>query len=404
MIENFSRVAAASTVRRLDEHLLAKTLSGGLWQETVLEDAPDLLALVGADGLALISEGQIRRAGEVLPDAALQSLTLWMAAQPLVDGVVARDSLARDIPELAGMGATCAGVLAVELSRPGGEFLLWFRREAIRDIRAAGGPTHTTAGECRPWSSTDVASAKAVAGALRDVSVQVRSMSYLLVEDRLETLSRALQESDEGILIADGSGHVRFVNQAFRRFFDLPTKADLVLSDLPAAFGESPAARSLVESVLERRQNWEGELAVDASAESRTTVAVRAEVIPRLEGFGALGFILLASSLAARDADESARARAREAIRAAQGPLATMRSHPLPASSQATLVDAVSASSSLAVLEVAQATAGADAARTLESLGASSRRAAELALQILALAGSAMPELDSRRAPGESLH
>ena len=385
VIENFARVAAASSVRRLDEHLLAKTLSGGMWQETVLEDARDLLALVGADGLALMSDGQVRRAGDAPSEAALHSLALWLASQPTADGVIARDSLPVDVPDMAGVGATCAGLLAVELSRPGGEFLLWFRREAIRDIRAQGGASHSTRGECRPWSGTDVASAKAVAAALRDVSVQVRSMSYLLVEDRLENLSQALQGSDEGILIADGAGKVRFMNQAFRRFFELQTPGELTLADLPAAFGDSPAARSLVESVLEQRQSWQGELALHATAERPATVAVRAEVIPRLEGFGALGFILLATSLAARDADESARARAREAIRAAQEPLATMRLHPLAAPSPASLV----------VLTDGQANVARDGSGGRQRAGEEARQAARL----LRAAGTRSVVIDTAQRP-----
>lgn len=357
VIENFAQVASASTVRRLDEHLLAQTLAGGLWQETVLDDARDLLALVGADGLALLSEGQIRRSGHAPSDDALRGLALWLASQAMPGGVIACDCLPPDLSGAPNEGGGGMGVLAVELSRPGGEFLLWFRREAARDIRVpARGGQHSSLGS-RPWSNADLASAKAVATALRDVSVQVRSMSYLLVEDRLEGLSRALQGSDEGILIADGSGCVRFVNPAFRRVFTLPNQADLTLPDLRSAFGASAAAQSLVESMLERRESWVGELPVDTGGASQASVALRVEVIPRLDGFGALGFILLASSSAGGDADESARSRS-----------------------------------------------GAGASSMLETLGFSSRHAAELAQQILALVGSAGSDPERRRAPGEVLH
>lgn len=357
VIESFAQVASASTVRRLDEHLLAQTLAGGLWQETVLDDARDLLALVGADGLALLSEGQIRRSGHAPADDALRGLALWLASQPMPGGVLARDCLPQDLPGIPDEGAGRMGMLAVELSRPGGEFLLWFRRVATREIRLPAKASQHSGLGSRPWSNADVASAKAVAAALRDVSVQVRSMSYLLVEDRLESLSRALQGSDEGILIADGSGCVRFVNQACRRILKLPNQADLTLTDLRSAFGTSAAAQLLVESVLERRESWVGELPLDTAGASRASVGLRVEVIPRLDGFGALGFILLASSGAGGDADESARAR----------PVA-------------------------------------DASSMLETLGFSSRHAAELAQQILALVGSAASDPERRRAPGEALH
>ena len=386
VIENLARVAASASVRRLDEHLVARTLSGGLWQDVVLEDAAELLALAGADGMALFAEGRVRCEGSVPPEPALRNLALWIASQPMSDGVLVRDSMpgaASGVP-----ASLAAGVLAVSLSRPGGEFLMWFRGEQVRDIRSADAPAQAVRGACKPWSSADVAAARAVAVVLRDVSVQVRSLSYLLMGERLADLSRALQDTDDGVLIADGAGQVRFTNDALRRFFDGAPAEPRRLEDVLASLAESASARELADALLEQRQSWQGEVTLAAGSLAGMPVAVRAEVIPRIDGYGLLGAIVLFTDLTARRADEEARARAREALRVAQGPLVTLRAHPALVAGEASLVEAVSATASLAVLEVAHQGSASDVARTLEGLGASSRRAAELALQVLALAGT----------------
>lgn len=388
VIDNFARAAASAAVRRFDEHLVARTLSGGLWQDVVLEDASDLLALAGADGMALFADGQVRRAGDAPSEAALRSLSRWVSSQPLADGVLVCDSLPASALEGTRALPQPAGVLVVSLSRPGGEFLMWFRGEAVRDIRAADVPDQAVRGACKPWSSADVAAARAVANVLRDVSVQVRSLSYLVMGERLADLSRALQDSDDGVLIADGGGQVRFVNDALRQFLPGESALPRHIEDLLPGFVDSEQMGELRDAVLERRQSWQGELTLSAGSVAGEPVAVRVEVIPRIDGFGVLGFIVLVTSLQSRHADEAARARAREALKIAQSPLISLHSHPTMGLDRANLVDAVSASTSLAVLEVAQQGPAADVARTLEGLGASSRRAAELAQQVLALAGT----------------
>ncbi len=61
-------------------------------------------------------------------------------------------------------------------------------------------------------------------------------MSYLITEDRLARLRRALQASADGVLIADGAGRIRFVSEAFSRFFRRPHVHLADLEDLPRLF------------------------------------------------------------------------------------------------------------------------------------------------------------------------
>ena len=239
----------------------------------------------------------------------------------------------------------------------------------------------------RTWSRADLVAARAVGVSLRDVALQVRSMSYLITEDRLAHLRRTLQASSDGVLIADGKGRIRFANEAFSRLFRRPHVHIADLDDLPPLFRDPVAARAMVRQVLEERQGWRGELPLDAGGGLSVPLAVRADVIPRLDGFGALGHIVLITNMSERHEADAARNRVQRAILDAQRPLMD-RELPVGATAQRQeLVEAVLASASLAVMEVAEDAEGPAVVPTLDGLEASTKRAANLALQMISYAG-----------------
>jgi PAS domain-containing protein len=240
----------------------------------------------------------------------------------------------------------------------------------------------------RPWSRADIAAAQAVGTAIRDVALQVRSMSYLITEDRMAQLRRALQASTDGVLIADGNGRIRFANEAFSRFFRRPHAHISDLEDLPPLFRDPAVAREMVRCVLDQRQSWRGELPLEAGGGEALPVAVRADVIPRLDGFGALGYIVLLTNLSERREAGAARDRVQRAIVNAQRPLSPFE---LPVTGDVLthdLVEAVMASASLAVMEVADDADGPSVVPTLDGLEASTRRAADLARQMIVYAAN----------------
>jgi hypothetical protein len=139
--------------------------------------------------------------------------------------------------------------------------------------------------------------------------------------------------------------------------------------------------------VLEERQGWRGELALLAGAGTAIPVAVRADVIPRLDGFGALGHIVLLTNMSERHEADAARSRVQRAILDAQRPL-MQKELPIESTAQPSdLVEAVLASASLAVMEVAEDAEGPAVVPTLDGLEASTKRAASLALQMISYAG-----------------
>jgi chemotaxis family two-component system sensor kinase Cph1 len=414
VLENFKQVRTAASVRRLEGRLIEATSSHGEWRRALLDDPRGLLQMVGASGAVLVYDEELLTAGDVPSTADLRALIDWVAAQPPHNGVVASASVAREVPALASLAATASGVLAVELSHADREYLLWLRGEQVREVRWAGNPnkpvlpgkdprelsprrsfavwTELVRGTARPWSPAEIGTAQAVGASLRDLALQVRSMSYLIMEDRLARFRRALQGSPDGALIADGSGRIRFVNEAFSRFFRRPHVHLADLEDLPPLFRDPAAARDMLRSVLEDRQSWRGELPLDAGGGAAVPLAVRADVIARLDGTGALGYIVLVTNMTARHEADAARDRVQRAILDAQRPL---RQAEFPLGDIADfqdLIRAVLANASMAVIEVGDESEGPAVLPALDGLEASTRRATDLTLQMIAYAaGDGLP-------------
>jgi light-regulated signal transduction histidine kinase (bacteriophytochrome) len=342
VLENFSQVRTTALVRRLEGRLIEATWTRGEWQRALLEDPRDLLRMVDATGAVLVYDGEVMPVGDAPSTEAVRALVDWVATRT-IDGVFASDSLARVVPDFAAVAGTASGVLAVELSHPDREYLLWLRGEQVREVRWAGNPhkpvlpgndprdlsprrsfavwTEAVRGPPRPWLPAEVNTARAVGASLRDVVLQVRSMSYLITEDRMARLRRALQASADGVLIADGAGRIRFVSEAFSKFFRRPHVHLADMEDLPRHFHDPSAARDMVRAVMDEERSWRGELQLDAGSGRVIPLAIRADVIPRLDGYGALGRIVLVTNMSdGREAD-AARDRVQCAIRDAQRPL-----------------------------------------------------------------------------------
>jgi two-component system, chemotaxis family, sensor kinase Cph1 len=115
------------TAATLDEDRpLAETLLG----------SPGLLDLLPADGVVVRLQGHTGSKGSVLPPSVADAVAAW--AHGRGDDVVATDSLPRDAPDLGAPVELACGVLVLPL--PEGQYVLWFRGEAVRHIDWGGDP------------------------------------------------------------------------------------------------------------------------------------------------------------------------------------------------------------------------------------------------------------------------
>lgn len=140
---------------------------------------PQLLELFAADGIAMRIGGTFARSANVPDDVAASRIAATLLAQNAPGEIVTATS---ELPAVVGAPdvAIPAGALCIRLTEGAGDFLLVLRAEMVRTIvwgraPAALGdapvPTANTIapwrqvirGQCRPWSTDDIAAAEALA-------------------------------------------------------------------------------------------------------------------------------------------------------------------------------------------------------------------------------------------------
>ncbi|HYH74115.1 MAG TPA: SpoIIE family protein phosphatase [Nocardioides sp.] len=103
--------------------------------ETLL-GSPSLLDLLPADGVVVRLQGRTGSRGAVLPPSVADAVAAWAGATG--EDVVASESLSQDAPALGDPVEPACGVLALPL--PEGQYVVWFRGEAVRQIDWGGDP------------------------------------------------------------------------------------------------------------------------------------------------------------------------------------------------------------------------------------------------------------------------
>ncbi|TYP81275.1 SpoIIE family protein phosphatase [Blastococcus xanthinilyticus] len=180
-----------------EERLLTDTLLG----------SPDLLDLLDADGVVVDLQGNRGTAGAELPPGLADRIAEWAAAR--AEDVVATDALAVEARTVRPTEQT-AGVLVLPL--PEGQYVLWFRGEAVRHIDWGGDPHNkaiaeregdevrlsprksferwreTVRGRSEPWSAQEVVEATELRTHLLE-ALYARSRSLVRAA---ETLQRSL--------------------------------------------------------------------------------------------------------------------------------------------------------------------------------------------------------------------
>ena len=104
----------------------------------LVKDADNLLSLVGATGAVVCRSGLEMLIGQTPPAAVISKLVGWVKGQtsPLFE----TDRLGQLYPPAKEFTGVASGLLALEVSRDAGEYVLWFRQEIIQTVNWGGKP------------------------------------------------------------------------------------------------------------------------------------------------------------------------------------------------------------------------------------------------------------------------
>ncbi|MEP6781679.1 MAG: GAF domain-containing protein [Gemmatimonadaceae bacterium] len=403
-LENRSQIRAELFVRELEHRLVRSATETGDWRDALFDDPIEkILTPLDATGAVLFYQGEILTAGVTPSRSELREFNVWLE-QNVRDGLLQTSSLQKLDAEFTSMAAKATGVLAIELSKRDGEYLVWFRPEQIRTVTWAGNPekpvdvgndprdlsprrsfaawSELVRDTAKQWSPTDIAMATAIRGSLVDMIVQMRALRALIAEKHATSTLSVIEAAGEPMILADGDGKVLIVNNAFHRLVERPLHLIRALEDLLTLSLDQTRMREILQRVNIARQPWRGELRLTHGASGEIPVAVRADPVPGLSG-DVLGYILIFTDLRQQREARAVRARLERAIaeshvEAPLGPVAAMLTQDFDQ-----LLSAILANASAAIMQITDSSAEASTGSLLRELEGATRRAAELTAQIL---------------------
>ncbi|WP_322963096.1 histidine kinase dimerization/phosphoacceptor domain -containing protein [Sphingomonas fuzhouensis] len=200
-------------LRAAEDSILPRIIGLGDIVPAVRRLMPEMAAMMGASGFAVVEKGKVHVHGICPPPLAILDIAQWATARSGGE-LVATHELATLMPEAKSLAASAAGVMALPLV-DGGVTLLWFRPEQVEEVEWAGNPHKSVAlspdealtprasfeswgetvrGRSRRWTLEEVESGHRLRRALHDASQN----------HRLRGLNTALQrtlDDKEALLI-----------------------------------------------------------------------------------------------------------------------------------------------------------------------------------------------------------
>lgn len=386
-IENYAYAHVALQVHRLEQRLVEATSTDGDWRLALFRNPWNLLRPVEATGAVLCYQGEIQTAGEVPSSPQLRALLEWLETVDHND-VFECASVARANPSLSDLTPTASGVLSVRLSSNSPDFLVWLRKEQLRNETWAGDPhkpvvsddpltlsprrsfaawTELVRDTAVPWSSAEVALARAFGTSLIEIICRVNAVRFLIADQQLSSIRASVATAKHPMLLVSPKGRLLVASEAFKTLFG-PIKQ--VPAEVMEVLPHLDRGRHTVQMRLEmRRQNGQA-----------IPVDVRAESVPSRTGT-ALGYFLLFEDRTEYEHTDSARRKLEQAFGA------QARFH------GDDVLSAVQASASLAAMDISDGHPNPTGAELLEEVAASTRRATELYRRMLDLAADPSTEL-----------
>ncbi len=364
-LESFLQSQAELSVRRLEQRMIEAISSEGDWRGALFNGSTTLLQPTGASGAALLFDGQILTVGDVPGTLDVRELGVWLDKKA-AGKVFATVSLAFENPEFAPLTQVASGLIAVPISRAPGEYLLWFRPERIRTITWGGNPFKPVIvgndprdlsprrsfsqwhqlmeGNSEPWTAADLAAARLIGTTVADVVLQFRAVQMLILKDQLDKVHHDVRVSEQSVVVADVSGRIILINEAFEGLLR-PAHAHVEwLEDLPDLFENPVDVRRHVDGLINRYETWRGEVVIDNLQGGLRSLLVRADPVFASPN-RVRGFIVLFTDNSVNKAALTARRRFQERL---------LERHPLELNSGSTATDLAYYNMILSILENAQ--------------------------------------------------
>jgi chemotaxis family two-component system sensor kinase Cph1 len=191
----------------LTRHLLRYTSI----EEALFHHETTLLDAVDCTGAVLIYENRFFRAGVTPDDDFLKQLCGWLNEQ-MTDGIFGTDRLPEEFPQSLHVKDLASGLLACRLSKELKEYLLWFKPEAISEVKWAGNPDKPV--EVSETGMLHISPRKSF-------EIWSQQVSFTASPWRNEDFSSALQLREEvAFAISRKATEIRIMNEKLKEAYD----------------------------------------------------------------------------------------------------------------------------------------------------------------------------------------
>jgi light-regulated signal transduction histidine kinase (bacteriophytochrome) len=212
----------------VQRRILTQMAAENNYLAALADQMADLIQITGAEGAALVMDGQIKVAGITPVDRDLKRLAAWMDSNPDLEVFESRH-LGSRIDWASEFSEVASGLLAIRISHVRQSYLMWFRPEVVRTVQWAGEPGKTqdknerlnprksfetwselVRGRSKPWTEVEVESATEFRGAIMTISLKRAEEAVQLGEARFLQLTNALPHP---VWTSDDDGQLTYVNQ-----------------------------------------------------------------------------------------------------------------------------------------------------------------------------------------------
>jgi light-regulated signal transduction histidine kinase (bacteriophytochrome) len=211
----------------VQRRMLTQMAAENNYLAAIADQMADLIQITGAEGAALLMDGQVKVSGTTPVDRDLKRLAAWMDSKPDLEVFESRHLSSR-IEWASEFSEVASGLLAIRISHVRQSYLMWFRPEVVRTVRWAGEPGKTqenqrlnprksfeiwselVRGRSKPWTEVEVESATEFRGAIMTISLKRAEEAVQLGEARFLQLTNALPHP---VWTSDDDGQLTYVNQ-----------------------------------------------------------------------------------------------------------------------------------------------------------------------------------------------
>jgi light-regulated signal transduction histidine kinase (bacteriophytochrome)/CheY-like chemotaxis protein len=233
--------------RAVHNRLVAALAADGVGFAHIAAFLDEIKGIVACDGVALAVDGEVTLHGQTPTRTEVADLVADLGARG-VDQVHAVHEIGRNHPPGRAFAERAAGLLAVPISSPPRDYLLFFRREAARTVTWAGDPSKPASagagridprtsfaawreevrGQSLPWTPLE----RRIVEGLRAILLEV----VLRLTDLTERERRAARERQE-LLIAELNHRVRNILGLIRGLVAQSKASAGTLEDFAAMIG-----------------------------------------------------------------------------------------------------------------------------------------------------------------------